>query len=276
MQQLINALGGNGWLSAEGAKPSIDAFANAKLALLNPTSDMSLTIGEGAVAEVALIQDQKDNVSISIRMERGARLNLTQVMEGSGKLNLSIEQGEESHSKIVAASLKADQAAYHINLCGRGAYSELYTLQMGSDSDINSVKIDMRHCVADTSSHSLSKCVAANRSSLNFDALVYVAPDAQRTSADQNCRSIELSDTAHIVAHPQLEIYADDVKCSHGATMGQVDNDAILYMRQRGLSESQARRLQVEGFVAEIAQRCTAEELCEKLQERVKTKLEEM
>ena len=81
---------------------------------------------------------------------------------------------------------------------------------------------------------------------------------------------------ARIVAKPQLEIYADDVKCTHGATVGQMDDEAILYMRQRGLSEQQARRLQMEGFVAAIAAHCAVEPLCEELYRRIVAKLERM
>jgi Fe-S cluster assembly protein SufD len=82
--------------------------------------------------------------------------------------------------------------------------------------------------------------------------MVYVAPDAQRTDAVQTSRNIEIGREAHIVAKPQLEIYADDVKCSHGATVGQLDGEAVLYMRQRGLSLEQAKRLQIEGFVGDV------------------------
>ena len=100
-----------------------------------------------------------------------------------------------------------------------------------------------------------------------------MAQDAQKTDARQTSRNIVLGDEARIVTKPQLEIYADDVKCSHGATVGQLDDDAILYMRQRGLSEAQARRLQIEGFVRDIVSQAgsmgeaLAEVLTEKLEE---------
>ncbi len=85
-----------------------------------------------------------------------------------------------------------------------------------------------------------------------------------------------LSEAARIVAEPQLEIYADDVKCSHGATVGQMDSEAILYMRQRGLSLAQARRLQIEGFAGDVVRRCGVEELGETLMEVVARKMEMM
>ena len=109
-----------------------------------------------------------------------------------------------------------------------------------------------------------------------FRGLVYVAPDAQRTDARQQSRNILLSETARIDAKPQLEIYADDVKCSHGATVGQMDADAILYMRQRGLSLAQARRLQIEGFAGDVVRRCGIGELGEALMEAVARKMETM
>ena len=103
-----------------------------------------------------------------------------------------------------------------------------------------------------------------------------VAPDAQRTDARQTSRNIELGDEARILTKPQLEIYADDVKCSHGATVGQLDGEAILYMRQRGLTDRQARRLQIEGFAADVADRCAIAELAETLREAVAAQLENM
>ena len=106
--------------------------------------------------------------------------------------------------------------------------------------------------------------------------MVYVAPDAQRTDARQQSRNILLSETARITTQPQLEIYADDVKCSHGATVGQMDAEAILYMRQRGLSEAQARRLQIEGFVGDVVVRCGIEPLCGAILELASAKMEKL
>ncbi|MDE7069830.1 MAG: SufD family Fe-S cluster assembly protein, partial [Alistipes sp.] len=100
--------------------------------------------------------------------------------------------------------------------------------------------------------------------------------DAQRTDARQQSRNLLLSRTARIEAQPQLEIYADDVRCSHGATVGQMDDDAILYMRQRGLSEVQARRLQLEGFAGEVIGRCSMESVREWIAGRIAERLNEM
>jgi Fe-S cluster assembly protein SufD len=96
--------------------------------------------------------------------------------------------------------------------------------------------------------------------------LVYVAPDAQRTDSVQSSRNVVIGN-ARIETLPQLEIYADDVKCSHGATVGQMDAEAILYMRQRGLSLADAKRLQIEGFVGDVVMHAAIDSLVEPLQE---------
>ena len=134
--------------------------------------------------------------------------------------------------------------------------------------------VRVSHNVPDCSSRSLVKGVAGGEATGAFQGLVYVAPGAQRTDAQQTSRNVELSTGARIVAKPQLEIYADDVKCTHGATVGQMDDEAILYMRQRGLSEAQARRVQIEGFVGDVVRRCGIEPLCEAAMEAVVAKLE--
>ena len=139
-----------------------------------------------------------------------------------------------------------------------------------------SVKLRTAHNAADCRSDSYVKGVAGGQAVGEFCGLVYVAPGAQRTDARQQSRNILLSETARITTQPQLEIYADDVKCSHGATVGQMDADAVLYMRQRGLSEAQARRLQIEGFVGDVVTRCGIEPLCGAVMELASAKMEKL
>ena len=85
-----------------------------------------------------------------------------------------------------------------------------------------------------------------------FQGKIVVRPDAQKTDAHQLNKNLLLSETAQADTKPELEIYADDVKCSHGATVGEIDDDALFYMRARGIADDEARRLLVEAFVGEI------------------------
>ena len=85
-----------------------------------------------------------------------------------------------------------------------------------------------------------------------FGGRIYVAPDAQKTEAYQQNNNIVLGEAGRAMTQPQLEIYADDVRCSHGATVGQLDAEAIYYMRQRGIPEEAAKALMLNGFIGEI------------------------
>jgi Fe-S cluster assembly protein SufD len=105
------------------------------------------------------------------------------------------------------------------------------------------------HC----NSHELYKGILDDRAKGVFNGIIYVHPDAQKTDAKQSNRVLLLSDDAVIDTKPQLEIYADDVKCTHGATVGQIDETALYYLRSRGIYEDLARSLLVYAFANEIA-----------------------
>ena len=118
---------------------------------------------------------------------------------------------------------------------------------------------------ADCVSQTAVKGVASGRAHGSFSGLVYVAPDAQHTDSSQSSRNVVIGN-ARIETMPQLEIYADDVKCSHGATVGQMDAEAVMYMRQRGLSLADAKRLQIEGFLSDVVMHAAIDTLAEPLQ----------
>ncbi len=275
MQKVLQAINNSGFTPLEQGEVVLPSRSEVNLSAVNPVN-LVVKVESGAVANLLLLHGDDADASILIQLGRGARLNLTQIAVGVGSVNVNVNHGEEALSKIVTVSLNHNVVNLNLQLCGVRAFSEVDTLQLGAEKDNNVLKLNMRHLSPDSSSRSLSKCVASGEADLHFDGVVYVSHDAQRTDAQQNCRSIELSDTAHIVAQPQLEIYADDVKCSHGATMGQINTDAIFYMRQRGLSETQARRVQIEGFITDVVSRCNIPVVCEALGELVAHKLEEM
>ncbi len=104
-------------------------------------------------------------------------------------------------------------------------------------------------------SHELYKGVLDGKASGVFTGRIHVFPDAQKTDAYQASANLLLTDTATVDAQPQLEIYADDVKCSHGSTVGQLDKDALFYLRSRGLTEAKARHMLVRAFAGDVADR---------------------
>ena len=201
---------------------------------------------------VMIVRTRLDAASEVFDVASGGRLRLMEVFLGESSAKCTIRQREGSRCDTTCIVVASASAAYEIDLDGRDAENTLRGAFIVGGDEHAEVQVRVNHNSSDCRSDSLVKGVAGGRAVGEFEGLVYVAPDAQRTDARQTSRNIELGGEARIVTKPQLEIYADDVKCSHGATVGQLDSDAVMYMRQRGLSEAQARRLQIEGFVRDI------------------------
>jgi Fe-S cluster assembly protein SufD len=129
------------------------------------------------------------------------------------------------------------------------------------------------HTVPHCHSEELYKGVYDGASTGVFNGKIFVRPQAQKTEAYQSNRSVLLSDRAAVHAKPQLEIWADDVKCSHGATTGQLDEEAIFYLRSRGIGADDARAMMTYAFAAEVVERLPFEGLRLLLEERIAAKL---
>jgi Fe-S cluster assembly protein SufD len=122
-------------------------------------------------------------------------------------------------------------------------------------------------------SRELYKGILAGRASGVFNGKVFVRPDAQQTDAQQMNQNLLLSDDAQIDTKPQLEIFADDVRCSHGATIGQLDEDAVFYLRARGIDRAEARRMLIVAFANELVQRIAVDPLRRQLDDALAARL---
>lgn len=139
-----------------------------------------------------------------------------------------------------------------VELVGEGAQANLYGVYVcGSDEKVR-IAVDMHHNVPHCCSRQLFKGIASGSSRVDFYGKIIVAQDAQRTEAYQENHNLLLSEKAKVDTKPQLEIYADDVKCSHGATIGRLNEDEQFYMRSRGISLEDAKVLQMISFIAPI------------------------
>lgn len=127
------------------------------------------------------------------------------------------------------------------------------------------------HNVAACETHELYKSAITGRARGVFQGKFFVKKDAQQTDAKMAHHALLLSDTAEVRAKPELEIYADDVECAHGNTAGALDENAIFYMRQRGLSEAQARAILVEAFAGEVLEQIADEALRSQIEAHVST-----
>ena len=139
-----------------------------------------------------------------------------------------------------------------IRLAGEGAEANVYGAYVCGGEEKVKIAVDMRHDVPHCNSRQLFKGIAGGFSRVDFYGKIIVAQDAQKTEAYQENHNILLSDGAKVDTKPQLEIYADDVKCSHGATIGRLNEEEQFYMRSRGITLEDAKVLQMISFIAPV------------------------
>ena len=160
-----------------------------------------------------------------------------------------------------------------VSLCGPQADCRLSGLYLAAGEERMDYDILLTHRVPGCRSDQLFKGLLSGRSVTHFDGLIRVVPDAQKTEAYQANHNLLLSDDARAHTRPQLEIYADDVKCSHGATVGRLNPDELFYMRSRGIPQAEARMLQQLAFAGEVLERISDKDLREKARTRVEERL---
>ncbi len=139
-----------------------------------------------------------------------------------------------------------------MRFAGEHAECDLGGLYLAGDGQLVDYHLDVRHGLPHCTSRESFKGIIHGRGKAVFDGLVYVAKDAQQTDAAMSNRNLLLSQSAEVDTKPQLEIYADDVKCSHGTTVGQIEPEMLFYLRSRGIREGLARRMLCLGFAGEI------------------------
>ena len=165
-----------------------------------------------------------------------------------------VKQHKDSNMTINTLTLNGNfvRNDVGISVAGQNAESNLngaYILRNNQLVDHHTV---VDHLVANCQSNELYKGVLYDKSTAVFNGKVFVRQDAQKINAFQSNGNVLMSDDATVNSKPELEIYADDVKCSHGSTTGQLDEEAIYYLRARGLSEKSAKELLVSAFIADV------------------------
>ncbi|MBE6238794.1 MAG: SufD family Fe-S cluster assembly protein [Bacteroidales bacterium] len=174
------------------------------------------------------------------------------VSEGNLARSIEVQPGQRKDMVLlilpgVSCDLKMD-----VTLAGEGAEANIYGAYVcGCDEKVR-IAVDMHHDHPHCNSRQLFKGIAGGTSKVDFYGKIIVAQDAQKTEAYQENHNILLSDGAKVDTKPQLEIYADDVKCSHGATIGRLNEEEQFYMRSRGISLEDAKVLQMISFIAPV------------------------
>ena len=168
--------------------------------------------------------------------------------------NLAVRVGRagnfSSHAITAGGAIVRNEAG--VVLGGEGGECTLNGLYLADGRQLVDNQTTIDHAMPHCDSHELYKGILDGRSRAVFNGKIIVRLDAQKTDAKQSNKALLLSEDAQITTKPQLEIFADDVKCTHGATVGQLDADALFYLRSRALSEAQARQLLIHAFAADL------------------------
>lgn len=208
-------------------------------------------VGENATFDLYSLEEHRDNV---VRLSE-----------------MYVHQAEGSNAAIGSFTLTAGQTRNRVfvDLDGKHITTNLFGMVIadGKQQVDNITYID--HKQSDCNSNELFKYVLDGEAKGSFIGRIHVAHGALKTDAHQTNRNLCLTDKAHMVARPELEIYADDVKCSHGATVGQLDQNALFYMRTRGIPEDEARMLLMFAFMGDVIDNIRIEPLKDRLKHLV-------
>ncbi len=172
-----------------------------------------------------------------------------------------IEQGANLHSLIIHAGSSLARTQLFANFNGENAHADFAGLMLVDADRHSDITIDVAHKVPNTTSTENFKSVVRNQAKAIFQGKILVAKDAQKTDAAMMHQGLMLSDDAQILVKPELEIYADDVICGHGATCGELDENNLFYLMSRGIEREQAKAMLVRAFLAEIFDPITNEDL---------------
>ncbi len=211
---------------------------------------LDLIVCDHSISQCATLSTQ----SMHIRLGRGATLRLTFIEENAAAATRfnNVKVSQSDGSRFVDGT--------------QGAYAEVNGVAITDETEHFDNYVKVHHLGgSDNESRMLMKYVLGGSSTAAFTGEVYVGKDAQRIHSEQSNANLLTSDAARILSRPVLEIYADDVQCNHGATIGKLDEAALFYMRQRGIPEAEARLLLQHAFVNEVLARIEPEPLRDRL-----------
>ncbi len=211
------------------------------------------------------------NVVTEIILEESARVEHIKVQDESLSAYhvATIAAHQKRNSNLLTHSISLGAAIARNNvipvLDAEGCECTMNGLYLGRESQLIDHHTAIHHAKPHCNSHEFYHGILDGKSQGVFNGKIFVRPDAQKTDAKQTNRNLLLSNDATIHTKPQLEIFADDVKCTHGATVGQLEDEHIFYLRARGIGLENARRMLVHAFASDIVNRVSIPEIREEL-----------
>lgn len=190
-----------------------------------------------------------------------------------GYLDVHLARASRLVSHSVTTGGKLVRNNVHAVLGGEGIDCTLNGLVIGSGDEHIDNQTRIVHAKPHCDSHELYKAILDDRAEGVFNGKIYVEQDAQKTDAKQSNHALLLTREAQINSKPELEIYADDVKCTHGATIGRLDREALFYLRSRGISRNDAENLLTLAFASDVVERISVEPIREQVEKLLYAKL---
>lgn len=255
---------------------NVEMLSNRRLlVILEENSQASLLICDHSAMEKQTLSTQVTEIFIG----RGAQLDLYELEEtaysNTRLSHLFVRQEADSrfgHSNITLTN-GFTRNYISVSLEGKGAEADINGLAIGDKNQHTDNRTIVDHKTGNCNSNELYKYILDEQSTGVFAGKMLIRPDAQQTVSQQTNRNLCLTSDAHMYAQPQLEIYADDVKCSHGSTVGQLDDNALFYMQQRGIPADEARHLLMYAFAGEVIENIKIEALRDRLHMLVEKRL---
>ena len=215
------------------------------------------------------------NAVAEFAVGENARVRHTRVQQESaaafhiGACVVKLARSAAYEAVSVAFGARISRLAHTVEIAGEGARCRLDGLALIGERQLADTHSLVDHAVPHGESRQTHKCIAGGAGHAVFNGRVLVRHGAQLTDSAQQSRNLLLSPRARIDTKPQLEIFADDVKCAHGATVGQLDAEEVFYLRSRGFAEADARRLLTYAFAAEIVDRIPVPSVVARLRQAV-------
>lgn len=234
------------------------------------------------IREIPQTQTQVANAVTEIHIDKGAHvqwINLEMVGESSSLINqnrVEIHGNGVFQHYVVSLGNGYIRNNLEIKINGIEGDAHMYGLSLGDGRLHVDHHTFVNHKAPNTTSNQLYKSLLSGKSNGVFNGKILVDQTAQKTNAYQSSKNILLSSDAKVNAKPQLEIFADDVKCSHGATIGQLDEEPVFYLRSRGLDEATARQLLMHAFAGEILEKIQIPSLQKWIEEKVEVYMNSM
>ncbi len=217
--------------------------------------------------------------NVNIKLEKNANLDMV-VMQNEHNRSVhksvfNVEMAASSVLNIHLITLHGGDISNKLEINLNGEHGECFIngLYLADGSQKVSTEVNVFHNVPRCRSNQLIKGILDGESVTQFNGKIYVAVDAQKTEAYQSNNNLLASETAKVYTRPHLEIYADDVKCSHGATIGSLNDMELFYMRSRGIPLQEARLLQKQAFAYTVLEKISNSELRERLYSLVERRL---